>query len=164
MTKLIQFHCTFKHLHIRTPVYRPNPKPAFRASIFCQFFPRNQFGFQLVAIRITCHGWFGLPFLSEEKSVKQIGVRKILGVSVSRVFSFLPKHFLKLVIIAHLVTVSMAWFASQSLAAMLRVSFIQNMAVSLLAGFIAVQNTLVTVIVPAMIPAAPNPVESLGND
>ena len=58
----------------------------------------------ILTIFISCIGLFGLSVLSAEKRTKEIGIRKVLGASVSSVVSILSKDFLKLVIIALLVS------------------------------------------------------------
>ena len=54
----------------------------------------------ILTIFISCIGLFGLSVLSAEKRTKEIGIRKVLGASVSSVVTILSKDFLKLVIIA----------------------------------------------------------------
>ncbi len=66
----------------------------------------------LLTIFISCIGLFGLSVLSAEKRTKEIGIRKVLGASVSIVVTTLSKDFLKLVAISLIVAVPMAWFAS----------------------------------------------------
>jgi len=65
----------------------------------------------ILTIFISCIGLFGLSVLSAEKRTKEIGIRKVLGASVNNVVTILSKDFVKLVIIALLIAVPLAWIA-----------------------------------------------------
>ncbi|HMH31675.1 MAG TPA: ABC transporter permease [Puia sp.] len=66
----------------------------------------------VLTIFISCIGLFGLSVFSAEKRTKEIGIRKVLGASVSRVVSILSMDFLKLVLIALLISIPLAWIAA----------------------------------------------------
>jgi len=66
----------------------------------------------ILTIFISCIGLFGLSVLSAEKRTKEIGIRKVLGASVQNVVSILSKDFIKLVIIALLIAIPVAWLAA----------------------------------------------------
>ena len=55
--------------------------------------------FAALAIIISCLGLFGLAAYTAERRTKEIGVRKVLGASVSGIAALLSKDFLKLVVI-----------------------------------------------------------------
>jgi putative ABC transport system permease protein len=65
--------------------------------------------FASLAIFISCLGLFGLSAYTAERRIKEIGVRKVLGASVTSITSLLSKDFLKLVIIACVVAFPIAW-------------------------------------------------------
>lgn len=67
--------------------------------------------FSILAILIACLGLLGLTAFMTEQRKKEIGVRKVLGASVSSVVMLLSKDFSKLVIIAFVVIVPVAWYA-----------------------------------------------------
>lgn len=67
-----------------------------------------------LGIIIACLGLFALAAFSAEQRVKEIGIRKVLGASVSQVVLLLSKDFLKLVIVSILVSIPLAWYATQS--------------------------------------------------
>lgn len=63
----------------------------------------------VLTIFISCIGLFGLSVLSAEKRTKEIGIRKVLGASVSSIITALSTDFLKLVAIAMIVAIPVAW-------------------------------------------------------
>ena len=67
--------------------------------------------FSVLAILIACLGLLGLTAFMTEQRRKEIGVRKVLGASVSSVVILLSKDFSKLVIIAFVVIVPVSWYA-----------------------------------------------------
>lgn len=70
------------------------------------------FGYATVlAIMIACLGLFGLAAFITEQRTKEIGVRKVLGASVAGIVVLLSKDFLKLVGLAFIVAVPVAYFA-----------------------------------------------------
>lgn len=60
-------------------------------------------------IFISCIGLFGLSVFYAEKRTKEIGIRKVLGASVGRVVAILSMDFLKLIAIALLISIPLAW-------------------------------------------------------
>ncbi len=64
-----------------------------------------------LTIFISCLGLFGLATYMAENRIKEIGVRKVLGASVSGLVGLLSADFLKLVMISFLVAVPIAWWA-----------------------------------------------------
>ena len=63
-----------------------------------------------LAIFLSWLGLFGLSSYSVERRVKEIGIRKVLGASVSRIVGMLTKDFIKLVAIANLIAIPIAYF------------------------------------------------------
>jgi putative ABC transport system permease protein len=66
--------------------------------------------FSLLAIIISCLGLFGISAFTSMQRAKEIGIRKVLGASVSSVVGLLSKDFLKLVIIASVLAFPLAWW------------------------------------------------------
>ncbi|HWJ26073.1 MAG TPA: FtsX-like permease family protein, partial [Flavisolibacter sp.] len=66
----------------------------------------------VLTIFISCIGLFGLSVLAAEKRTKEIGIRKVLGASVQNLIALLSTDFLKLVIIALLISIPVAWIAA----------------------------------------------------
>jgi putative ABC transport system permease protein len=69
----------------------------------------NSFAF--LAIFISCLGLLGLAMFTAEQRLKEIGIRKVLGASVTSLFSLLSSEFLILVLIALLIASPIAWYA-----------------------------------------------------
>ncbi|MDB5129115.1 ABC transporter permease, partial [Mucilaginibacter sp.] len=69
--------------------------------------------FTTMAIVIACLGLFGLAAYAAEQRTKEIGIRKVLGASVSIIVGMLSKDFIKLVIIAILIASPIAWLSMQ---------------------------------------------------
>ncbi|RNI34284.1 ABC transporter permease [Hanamia caeni] len=66
----------------------------------------------ILTIFISCIGLFGLSVLSAEKRTKEIGIRKVLGASVSNIITTLSSDFLILVLVSMLVAIPAAWIAA----------------------------------------------------
>ncbi|WP_373519136.1 ABC transporter permease [Pricia sp.] len=117
--------------------------------------------FTVLAFVISCLGLFGLVIFIAAQRKKEIGVRKVLGASISSVTVMLSKDFGKLVAIAALIAFPIAWFAMDR--------WLQDFAyrielkwwMFLLSGGIAVVIALVTVSSQAIKAAMANPVKSL---
>lgn len=65
----------------------------------------------LVAVVLSCFGLFALALLMIRQRVKEIGVRKVLGASVLNINNLLAKDFLKLVLVALVISVPFSWWA-----------------------------------------------------
>jgi len=65
-----------------------------------------------IAILISCLGLFGLAAFTAQRRQKEIGIRKVIGASVSNVVSMLSKDFLVLVFIALLLAIPISWWAA----------------------------------------------------
>jgi len=118
--------------------------------------------FTSVAIVISCLGLFGLAAFSAEQRRKEIGIRKVLGSSVTGVVSLLSKDFLILVAISFVIATPVSWYFMSHW-------FLQGFAYKVplswwmfaLAGVLAMAIALVTVSSQAIKAALMNPVNSL---
>ena len=117
--------------------------------------------FAILIIFVACLGLFGLVTYTAEQRTKEIGIRKVLGASVSQVTGMLSKEFLKLVLIASLIAFPVAWWAMskwlQSFAYRINISWWMFAVAGIAALFIA----LITVSFQAIKAAVANPVKSL---
>ena len=64
----------------------------------------------LITIFISCMGLFGLGMFTAKRKTKEIGIRKVLGASVTNITTMLSKDFLKLVIISFFIASPVAWY------------------------------------------------------
>jgi len=121
--------------------------------------------FTLLAIIIACLGLFGLAAYSAEQRTKEIGIRKVLGASISNIVQMLSKDFIKLVLIAIVpASVLACWFMQKW--------FLQGFAyrqdiswwVVAVAGLGAIFIAFVTVSFQAVKAAVTNPVKSLKSE
>ncbi|HEX7757187.1 MAG TPA: FtsX-like permease family protein, partial [Niabella sp.] len=117
--------------------------------------------FAILIIFVACLGLFGLATYTAEQRSKEIGIRKVLGASVSQVTGMLSREFLKLVLIASLIAFPVAWWGMNR--------WLQNFAyrvsiswwIFATAGLIALTIAVVTVSFQAIKAAIADPVNSL---
>jgi putative ABC transport system permease protein len=117
--------------------------------------------FTLMAILISCLGLFGLAAFSAEQRSKEIGIRKVLGSSISGIVNLLSKDFFKLVMIALLIAVPISWWAMSKWLQTYVYRINLSWWMYALAGFIAMVIALGTVSFQAIRAAMANPVKSL---
>jgi putative ABC transport system permease protein len=117
--------------------------------------------FAVLAILIACLGLFGLAAYMAEQRTKEIGIRKILGATVPGVVSLLSKDFLKLVIIAFIISVPVAWYLMNRWLEEFTYRIGIGPGIFLLAGALAVLIALATVSYQAVKAALADPVKSL---
>jgi putative ABC transport system permease protein len=67
------------------------------------------FVFAILAILISCLGLFGLASFMAEKRTKEIGIRKVLGATVSNLWQMLSKDFVVLVIISCFIAIPISY-------------------------------------------------------
>ncbi len=115
----------------------------------------------IITIFISCIGLFGLSVLSAEKRTKEIGIRKVLGASVSGVTAILSKDFLKLVIIALALSMPLAWIAARKWLENYPYRISMSWQMFATAGLLVVLIALATVSFQAIKAAVANPVKSL---
>jgi putative ABC transport system permease protein len=117
--------------------------------------------FSALAILIACLGLFGLAAYAAEQRTKEIGIRKVLGATVSNITAMLSKDFLKLVIVAAVIAFPLAWWVMHN--------WLQDFAyrtsiswwVFIMAGAAAALIAIVTVSFQTIKAAIMNPVKSL---
>ncbi|RYE22593.1 MAG: FtsX-like permease family protein, partial [Sphingobacteriaceae bacterium] len=117
-----------------------------------------------IAIFISCLGLFGLATYTAQVKFKEIGIRKVLGASVAGIVKLISVDFIKLVLIAILIAVPVAWWAMhkwlESFAYQTNVSWW----IFALAGMLALLIALATVSFQAVKAALANPVKSLRSE
>jgi len=117
--------------------------------------------FTLIAIIISCLGLFGLAAFSAEQRKKEIGIRKVLGSSVSGIVSLLSRDFLILVGISFVIATPLAWYGANIWLRLFAYRIPLSWWMFGMAGVLAVVIALVTVSSQAIKSALMNPVKSL---
>jgi putative ABC transport system permease protein len=117
--------------------------------------------FALLAIFIGCLGLFGLSAYTATQRIKEIGIRKVLGASMTDIATMLSKDFLRLVLIAVVIALPIAWWVMnrwlQDFAYRVNLSWWVFAA----AGVVAIVIALATISFQAVKAALANPVKSL---
>ncbi|WP_338039096.1 ABC transporter permease [Maribacter litopenaei] len=117
--------------------------------------------FTILSIIIACLGLFGLAAFNAQKRVKEIGVRKVLGASVTQISVKLTMDFLKLVGIAILISLPLGWYAMSKWLEDFSYKIDIPWWVFLLAAVLAVGVAVVTVSYQSIKASIVNPVKSL---
>ena len=117
--------------------------------------------FTVLAIFIACMGLFGLVTFSVGQRTKEIGVRKVLGASVSGIVLLVSKELIKPVIIAIAISIPMAWYAMHRWLEGFAYRMQMNIWIFLSAGLVAAFIAMVTVGWRAARAAKANPIKSL---
>jgi putative ABC transport system permease protein len=148
-----------------------NPNEPFEYSFLDEDFQKNYEAenrlsaivtyFTIIAILISCLGLFGLATFSAEQRIKEIGVRKVLGASVTSIVSLLSKDFLKLVIISIIVASPIAWYVMNNWLRDFAYRTDINWEVFAITALVAIIIALVTISFQAIKAAIANPVKSL---
>jgi putative ABC transport system permease protein len=114
-----------------------------------------------LTIFISCLGLFGLAIYMAENRIKEIGVRKVLGASVTNIAALLSKDFIKLVIIAIVIASPLAWTVMNTWLQEYKFRITIGWWIFLVAGLISLVIALATVSFHAIKAAMANPVKSL---
>jgi putative ABC transport system permease protein len=147
------------------------PDRPFNYYFLDEFFNRQyrsqvQFGhlflnFAILAIFISCLGLLGLASYSTVQRTKEIGIRKVMGASVSNIVNLLSIDFLKLVLISFIIAAPLAWYFMHQWLKDFAYRININWWIFLVAGVTAVLVALFTISFQAIKAAIANPVESL---
>lgn len=117
--------------------------------------------FALLAIFISCLGLFGLASFTAEQRTKEIGIRKVLGANTPQIVQLLSKDFLRLVFIALLIAIPIAWYSMQQWLKDFAYRIEISGWVFVAAGLAAILIAVLSVSFQSIRAALANPVESL---
>ena len=117
--------------------------------------------FSLLAVFVACMGLFGLAAHTAQQKTKEIGIRKILGASISNIYLQLSWDFIKWVALANIIAWPAAYYAMKK--------WLQNFAfrtsvgwdIFILSAGLAVAVALITVSFQSLKAARSNPADSL---
>jgi len=120
--------------------------------------------FAMIAVVISCLGLFGLVTYTAQVKVKEIGIRKVLGASVTNITAMISRDFLVLVVLSLVIVTPIAWYAMakwlQDYAYRIHIQWW----VFALAGVSALIIAFVTISFQAVKAAMANPVKSLRSE
>lgn len=120
--------------------------------------------FALLTIFISCLGLLGLSAYMAENRIKEIGIRKVLGASVSGIVALLTKEFMILVGIAFILATPLAWWGMGTLLEEFTYRINLQFDVFIYAGIGALLIALATISFQAVKAAIANPVRSLRSE
>jgi len=120
--------------------------------------------FSTLAIFISCLGLFGLVSYIAELRTKEIGIRKVLGASVTGITAMLSRDFVKLVLIAILIASPIAWWIMNKWLQDFSYRIEIQWWVFALAGIAALTIAIITVSTQAIKAANTNPVKTLRDE
>jgi len=157
--------------HVAAVMKKFSPSYPFAYSFFDEVFERAYFAeqwmgrvfgaFAILGIFIACLGLFGLTTFAAEQRTKEIGIRKVLGASESKIFLLLSKEFIRWVLLANLIAWPLAYFAMnkwlQNFAYRIQIGIVAF----LISGGTALLIAYLTVSYQSIKSARANPVDSL---
>lgn len=120
--------------------------------------------FATLVMVVSCLGLLGLAALTTQQRTREIGIRKVLGASVTNVVAMLSKDFIKLVLIALVIAIPAAWLAGRNWLAAFAYHTSLSVWLFLLAGALVILVALLTVSLQSVKTATMNPVKSLRSE
>lgn len=120
--------------------------------------------FAILAVFISCLGLFGLASFVAERRTKEIGVRKVLGASVTNIWKMLSRDFVMLVIISCVIAIPIAWYVLHQWLQQYEYRTPISWWIFTIAGLGAMAIALLTVSFQAIKAAVTNPVKSLRSE
>ena len=120
--------------------------------------------FGLLSILVSCLGLFGLAAFTTEQRTKEIGIRKVLGASVTGIMTLLARDFMKLVLVSIVIATPLAWYFMQQWLSDFAYRIDLQWWVFAAAGVVAVVVAFLTVSFQSIRAALANPVKSLRSE
>lgn len=117
--------------------------------------------FTVIAMLICCLGLYGLSSFMAERRFKEIGIRKVMGASLSQITTMMSREFVKLVVIAFVIAVPITWYAMTKWLETYTYHTEVSVWVFVIAGASALSIALFTVSFESIKAASANPVNSL---
>ncbi|MDB5116589.1 MAG: FtsX-like permease family protein [Mucilaginibacter sp.] len=134
-----------------------------------QYIAQERFGklficFAIMAIVISCLGLIGLSAYNIEQRKKEIGLRKVLGAPVHSIILMLSQDFIRLIIIALLITSPISWWAMHNWLQKFAYRINIPIWVFILSGLAAIVIALITISFQSIKVALANPIKSLRSE
>ncbi|MFC2157063.1 ABC transporter permease [Acidobacteriota bacterium] len=117
--------------------------------------------FTILALVISCLGLFGMASFTAEQRTKEIGIRKVMGASITNILMMISKSFMLLLVVSNIAAWPIAYFVMERL--LNNYAYRTNIAVwiFIVSGIVAVMIALITVWIKILRAAYANPVDSL---
>ncbi|QHT69221.1 FtsX-like permease family protein [Rhodocytophaga rosea] len=120
--------------------------------------------FAVLAIFIACLGIFGLASYTATQRTREIGIRKVLGASVSSIVLLLSKDFTRLVLISFVIATPVGWYIMKQWLQNFAYQVDMGITVFVISGLCALIIAWLTVSFQSIKAALSNPVKSLRNE
>lgn len=117
--------------------------------------------FATLAVLLACMGLFGLSAYAARQRVKEIGVRRVLGASVWQISTLLSSGFVKLVLLAIIIAVPIAWFTMNKWLQQFSYRINMEWNIFLLGAVLSLLIAIITISFQFVKAAGANPVKSL---
>jgi len=117
-----------------------------------------------LAIFISCLGLLGLVIYTTNQKTKEIGIRKVIGASISQIIVLLSKDFIKLIMIAFVISIPIVWFAANKWLQNFAYKTTINVWIFLVGGMIMLGMALIVLLLRTYKAAIANPVKSLRSE
>jgi len=117
--------------------------------------------FSMIAILISCLGLLGLAAFTAQQRVKEIGIRKILGATVTNILTLLSRDFIRLVLLSVVIAAPIAWWAMHSWLEDFAYHIPLRPWAFVAAGALAIAIALLTVATQSLKAARANPAKNL---
>jgi len=117
--------------------------------------------FSLIAMIICSLGLYGLSTYMAERRFKEIGVRKVMGASIGEIVTMMSKEFIRLVLVALIISVPLAWYAMNQWLSGFAYHIPLSFTIFIYAGAAALLIALITVSFESIKAASANPINSL---
>lgn len=120
--------------------------------------------FSVISLAIACLGLFALVSYAVKSRTKEIGIRKVLGASVSGIVAMLSGEFIVLILIACFIAMPLSYYFMQQWLESFVYRITIDVGIFLTAGAIALLMAIVTISIKSVRSALANPVNSLRNE
>jgi putative ABC transport system permease protein len=120
--------------------------------------------FAAIAMIICSLGLYGLSSYLAERRLKEIGVRKVMGASVTQIMGMMSKEFVKLVLVAFVIASPLAWYAMNKWLESFEYKTQLNFSLFIYAGLGAMTIALLTISYESLKAANTNPARTLRNE
>lgn len=114
-----------------------------------------------LTILVACLGLFGLATFTTEQRIKEIGIRKVLGASISDIITLLSKDFLKLILLANMLAWPLAWWGMNLWLEDFAYRISIDWWIFITSGFLTIVIAVLIVGIKAIKAGRANPVKSL---